>query len=124
MVSGKFPVTASILFTSPSYPTLPKPEGAHPYEVLIPHVDIIWASPKGGRSPLDPMSEQVPDTDTVTHNFLKRDESTWRTTAKLETFLGRASEFEAVFYVGGWGRESFASFVDASFILEEETDVP
>lgn len=25
-----------------------KPEGAHPYEVLAPHVDITWASPKGG----------------------------------------------------------------------------
>lgn len=51
------------------------------------------------------MSEVVPESDTITHGFLKRDESTWRETEKLANFLGRASEFEAVFYVGGWGRE-------------------
>jgi hypothetical protein len=33
--------------------TIQKPEGAHPYEILAPHTDITWASPKGGRSPLD-----------------------------------------------------------------------
>lgn len=51
------------------------------------------------------MSEVVPESDVVTHAFLKRDEKTWRETEKLENFLGRAAEFEAVFYVGGWGRK-------------------
>jgi hypothetical protein len=48
-----------------------KPEGAHPYEVLVPHVDITWASPKGGRATLDPVSESVSKDDLVTQAFLK-----------------------------------------------------
>jgi hypothetical protein len=103
--TGWYLVRSSIYLSYPKTLTTAKPEGAHPYEVLIPHVDITWASPKGGRSPLDPMSEAVSETDTVTQAFLKRDEQTWRVTEKLETFLGRAGEFAAVFYVGGWGRE-------------------
>ncbi|CZR66668.1 related to NonF protein, involved in nonactin biosynthesis [Phialocephala subalpina] len=88
-----------VLFVVTSHDKL----GAHPYEVLAPHVDIIWASPKGGESPLDPMSAQVADDDLVTKKFLTRDEKTWKITEKLEMFLGRAEEFAAVFYVGGWG---------------------
>ncbi|KAK5046193.1 hypothetical protein LTR84_008650 [Exophiala bonariae] len=78
------------------------PEGAHPHEVLAPYADIIWASPKGGITPLDPMSDQVDDDDLLTRNFLLKKES-WRSSEKLANFLGRADEFEAVFYVGGWG---------------------
>jgi hypothetical protein len=66
------------------------------------------------------MSESVPKDDLVTQNFLKRDESTWRITENLENFLARAEEFDAVFYVGGWGRKYF-SRLDLPFqpILEE-----
>jgi hypothetical protein len=84
-----------------------KPEGVHPYEILAPHTEIVWASLKGGISPLDPMSDHVPKSDTVTQEFLKRDEKEWRVTEELEVFLGRAEKFEVVFYVGGWGRKSF-----------------
>jgi hypothetical protein len=51
------------------------------------------------------MSAEVLPDDVLTLNFLKRDESTWKYTEKLESFLGRAEEFAAVFYVGGWGRK-------------------
>jgi hypothetical protein len=51
------------------------------------------------------MSEEVSKDGVLTHNFLRRDESTWKITQKLEDFLGRANEFEAIFYVGGWGHE-------------------
>ena len=73
--------------------------------MLAPHTNITWASPKGGKAPLDPMSKDVSKDDVVTQNFLKRDESTWKITEKLDNFLGRANEFAAIFYVGGWGRK-------------------
>lgn len=52
------------------------------------------------------MSKSVSKDDLVTQDLLKRDESTWRATEKLENFLGRAEELAAVFDVGGWGRGS------------------
>lgn len=39
-------------------------------------------------------------------NFLETKDGLWKHTEKLKIFLGRASEFEAIFYVGGHGRES------------------
>jgi hypothetical protein len=50
------------------------------------------------------MSKEVSPDDTLTQNFLKRENPEWKHTEKLETFLGRAEEFAAVFYVDGWGR--------------------
>jgi hypothetical protein len=80
-----------------------QPEGAHPYEALAPYADIIWASPKGGITPLDPLSSQVAEDDFRTKEFLKK-KSIWESSEKISSFLGRAEEFDAVFYVGGWGR--------------------
>jgi len=37
--------------------------------------------------------------------FLKTKEDLWTKTQKLETFLGRAQEFDAIFVVGGFGRK-------------------
>lgn len=85
--------------------TATQPEGAHPYQVLAPHADIVWASPKGGVSPLDPLSNEVSEDDAMTQEFLKH-KSKWEHTEKLASFLGRAHEFEAIFYVGGWGRKA------------------
>ncbi|KAJ8118522.1 hypothetical protein OPT61_g515 [Boeremia exigua] len=78
------------------------PELAHPYHVLHNKAEITVASPKGGESPLDPSSVEAAKDD-VSVNFLKNNESVWKTTQKLDEFLGKASEFDAIFYVGGHG---------------------
>jgi putative intracellular protease/amidase len=80
-----------------------KPEGACPNEALAPYADITWASRKGGIIPLDPMSAEVADDDYQTKEFLEK-KAIWESSEKIASFLGRADEFDAVFYVGGWGR--------------------
>ncbi|MCJ1473716.1 hypothetical protein MMC13_002367 [Lambiella insularis] len=77
------------------------PEFAHPYEVLSPHAQITIASPAGGEAPLDPAS--IDKSDKVSAEFLEHKESLWKRTEKLSSFVGRAKEFDAVFYVGGHG---------------------
>jgi len=79
------------------------PEFAHPYEVLAPHVDITVASPHGGAAPLDPSSVEATKEDPVSVKFLKTKEALWKNTEKLSSLLGKADQFEAIFYVGGHG---------------------
>jgi len=79
------------------------PEFAHPYAILSPHVSISVASPRGGEAPLDPGSVEASTGDVVSEGFLERQGALWKKTEKLESFLGRAGEFDAVFYVGGHG---------------------
>jgi putative intracellular protease/amidase len=83
-----------------------QPEFAHPYEVLKDHADITIASPKGGAAPLDPSSVEASKEDQVSVDFLKNKEGLWKNTEKLSGFLGRAKEFEAIFFVGGHGRKT------------------
>ncbi|TAQ86310.1 hypothetical protein B7494_g5366 [Chlorociboria aeruginascens] len=79
------------------------PEFAHPYTVLEPHASITIASPKGGVAPLDPASVEPFEDDAVSVAFLREKEALWSQTERLEEFLGRAGEFDALFYVGGHG---------------------
>jgi len=79
------------------------PEFAHPYEVLEPHVQIVVASPKGGVAPLDPSSVEAFKSDASSTKFLNTKEELWKNTHKLESFLGHANEYEAIFFVGGHG---------------------
>jgi putative intracellular protease/amidase len=79
------------------------PEFAHPYEVLAPHTQITIASPAGGEAPLDPSSVEAFKEDAVSSKFLKNNESLWKNTQKLDSFLGHAKEYEAIFFVGGHG---------------------
>jgi len=79
------------------------PEFAHPYDVLAPHASITVASPAGGEAPLDPSSIEASKEDTISVKFLKEKESLWKNTQKLESFLGHAGEYEAIFFVGGHG---------------------
>lgn len=81
-----------------------QPEFAHPYDVLAPDTQITIASPAGGEAPLDPAS--IDKSDKVSATFLDTKEALWKNTEKLSSFLGRAKEFDAIFYVGGHGRES------------------
>jgi len=79
------------------------PEFAHPYDILYRHLDIVVASPAGGAAPLDPSSVEATKDDKISVNFLKTEEKLWKNTEKLSSFLGRAEEFEGIFYVGGHG---------------------
>ncbi|MCJ1432371.1 hypothetical protein MMC27_001727 [Xylographa pallens] len=77
------------------------PEFSHPYDVLAPHTQITIASPAGGEAPLDPAS--IDKTDKSSAAFLEHKETLWKQTEKLSSFVGRAKEFDAIFYVGGHG---------------------
>jgi len=79
------------------------PEFAHPYEILSPHCECIIASPSGGEAPLDPASVEASKDDILSQAFLKKHEELWKKTEKLESFLGKAGEFEAILFVGGHG---------------------
>ncbi|KAJ4351601.1 uncharacterized protein N0V89_006944 [Didymosphaeria variabile] len=78
------------------------PELAHPYHVLSKKAEITVASPKGGEAPLDPASVEAAKDD-VSVNFHKNNEAVWKNTQKLESFVGKAGDFDAIFYVGGHG---------------------
>lgn len=69
-------------------------------------VDIVIASPKGGEAPLDPASVEMFKEDAEAVKFLKEKEALWKNTDKLSKYLGKAAEFDAIFYVGGHGRKS------------------
>lgn len=77
------------------------PEMAHPYAELVGKADIIVASPKGGKAPLD--SGSVDPKDDVSQKFLKDNIGITENTEKLSSFSGKASQFAAIFYVGGHG---------------------
>lgn len=83
-----------------------QPEFAHPYAALAPHAQITIASPAGGEAPLDPSSVEATKDDKASVDFLNSKQSLWKNTEKLSDFVGRANEFDAIFFVGGHGRES------------------
>ncbi|OJD11781.1 hypothetical protein ACJ73_09469 [Blastomyces percursus] len=77
------------------------PELAHPYNVLKGKAELVLASPKGGLAPLDPASVEAFANDAVASAFVKEKEPIWRNTVKLSEV--KASDFDAIFYVGGHG---------------------
>jgi len=85
------------------------PEFAHPYYELVgeneqnSNVEIVVASPAGGVSPLDQVSVTMFESDPVSVKFLKEKKKLWEETRPLSEFLGKASEYDAVFYPGGHG---------------------
>lgn len=68
-------------------------------------MDLVMASPKGGATTVDPISIQLFKDDAYCVEFLNTKEKVWTETAKLESFVGRAKEFVAILYVGGFGRK-------------------
>ncbi|EPS45604.1 hypothetical protein H072_409 [Dactylellina haptotyla CBS 200.50] len=79
------------------------PEFAHPYYELEPHVNFTIASPRGGNAPLDPASVEAFKQDDMCSKFLEDKKELWEKTEMLFKFLGKADQFDAVFYVGGHG---------------------
>lgn len=81
------------------------PELVHPYNILKSHVEMVFASPKGGEAPIDPYSIEDSKTDEACTRFLKENEAVWKDTKRLETMLDRIDEFVGIFFVGGHGRK-------------------
>lgn len=76
------------------------PEAAHPYYELKDDYKIVFASPKGGKAPLDQSSvENFKDDQSVA--FLQDEEAKklYENTVKLSDV--KASDYKAVFVVGG-----------------------
>ena len=82
-----------------------QPEFAHPYDILSSHSEIDVSSIKGGAAPLDPSSIDASKDDAASVSFLKSKETLWKNTEKIEKFLGRAQEYDALFFCGGHGRK-------------------
>ncbi|GFF26105.1 glutathione-independent glyoxalase hsp3102 [Aspergillus lentulus] len=79
------------------------PEFVHPYNKLAPLFEIVVASPCGGEAPLDPYSIEATKEDPECVAFLKEKSDVWKNTLKLESLLGKTSEFAGIFFVGGHG---------------------
>ncbi|RAK95806.1 class I glutamine amidotransferase-like protein, partial [Aspergillus ibericus CBS 121593] len=77
------------------------PEFAHPWAVLHEKTELVIASPKGGKAPLDPGSVEMFKDDPVSSKFHQEQESLWTNTVKLSDV--NADDFDAIFYVGGHG---------------------
>ncbi|KAG0078670.1 hypothetical protein BGZ92_001363 [Podila epicladia] len=81
-------------------------EVAEPATVLTKHgYEIVFASPKGGKAPMDPSSvEHAKDNETV-KSFLANNDFTHKIdhTHKIEEFVGKESQFAAIVYPGGHG---------------------
>ncbi|CAF0809032.1 unnamed protein product [Adineta steineri] len=79
------------------------PEAAHPYYVLESHFNIEWASPKGGKAPLDPTSAEQFKDDAECIKFLSDNKAKqgYENTKKLSEI--NANDYVAIFYVGGHG---------------------
>ncbi|KFH42099.1 chaperone protein-like protein [Hapsidospora chrysogenum ATCC 11550] len=96
------------------------PELAHPYDVLAPKTEIVIASPKGGVAPLDPGSVKMFEKDESSVNFLNSQKKLWEQTTPLREFLGRADEFDALFFPGGHGPMfDLATDVDSNRLVRE-----
>ncbi|KAK6196596.1 hypothetical protein LQW54_011380 [Pestalotiopsis sp. IQ-011] len=77
-------------------------EVAHPFHVINGKAEIVFASPKGGLAPVDPVSVEY-SPDAVSQDFLKNHKALFENTEPLENYLGRADEFDAIYYPGGHG---------------------
>jgi putative intracellular protease/amidase len=106
MVSRSCP---SLFIPSPFQTTTHSPfhlaqsEFAHPYHVLKDHVSITIASPHGGPAPLDPSSITAASSDPISTSIHQHQSTLWSNTVPLSSILGHASDYEAIFFVGGHG---------------------
>ncbi|KAL7935754.1 DJ-1/PfpI family protein [Trichoderma chlorosporum] len=62
---------------------------------------MVVASVKGGDAPLDPDSITRFKDDKLAISFYENHKDVWANTAKLSDFLGRADQFDALYYPGG-----------------------
>ncbi|KAL7939330.1 DJ-1/PfpI family protein [Trichoderma chlorosporum] len=101
------------------------PEFAHPYEILSQKAELITASPKGGLAPLDPSSIEAFKTDKSCQTFFNDQKDLWEKTLPLHQLLGRASEFEAIFFPGVMAQcKHLLKGREATGISNEEEEYP
>ncbi|KAK4684362.1 hypothetical protein P7C73_g5818, partial [Tremellales sp. Uapishka_1] len=79
------------------------PEAAHPYYVLKPDFNLVAASPKGGKPPVDENSVKMfTDDESVKFNTTDKEAIAWiENTHKIKDL--NAKDYAAVFVVGGHG---------------------
>lgn len=78
-------------------------QAAHPYYVLEPYFTIEWASPKGGKAPLDPSSIENYKDDNECKQFLS-DENAKKGYENTKTLVdSNANDYVGLVYVGGYG---------------------
>ncbi|OTA98879.1 hypothetical protein M426DRAFT_68914 [Hypoxylon sp. CI-4A] len=97
------------------------PEFAHPHAVLSSKgVAFEVASPKGGVAPLSPSSVRNFASDEICASFRATQSALWEHTAPISSFIGRAAEFAAVFFPGGYGPMfDLATNADVSALVSE-----
>jgi putative intracellular protease/amidase len=81
-------------------------EVAEPATILARHgYELVFASPKGGKAPLDKGSIEAAKDHPNTVEFLANKDYQHKVdnTHKVSEFIGRESEFEAIVYPGGHG---------------------
>ncbi|GAB1319552.1 D-lactate dehydratase [Madurella fahalii] len=97
------------------------PELAHPHDVFTKsNVSLTIASPQGGPAPLDPSSVEAFSKDPICTAFLSKHKSLWESTQPIESFLGHADEYDAIFYPGGHGPMFDLAVHPASQALAQE----
>ncbi|KAF2759902.1 DJ-1/PfpI family protein [Pseudovirgaria hyperparasitica] len=114
-----------VLTSHDTIPSINKPTGwylpefAHPYDVLEPVAELTIASPKGGVAPLDPASVEMFKDDS-SQSFFKNKKAVWENTTPLKSFLGKAGEYDALFYPGGHGPMfDLATSADSIALIQE-----
>ncbi|KAF9983091.1 hypothetical protein BGZ75_005443 [Mortierella antarctica] len=81
-------------------------EAGEPATILTNYgYEIVWASPKGGKAPLDPGSVDAAKDNKTVVDFLANKDFMHKidNTHKVEEFIGKESQFEAIVYPGGHG---------------------
>lgn len=81
---------------------------------------MVVVSPKAGEAPLDPGSITRFKDDEITMSFYEQHKEAWRNTEKLTAFLGRADDFDALYYPGGHGPAFDLAFDKDSHALVAE----
>jgi len=79
------------------------PEFAHPYNILSEQHEIVFASPKGGLTPIDPGSLQLFKDDTECNAFLANSVAMSAINNTLRLDQVKASDFDLIFFPGGHG---------------------
>jgi len=78
------------------------PEFSHPYYVFKEAgYELDIASPKGGVAPLDAGSVEAFKEDKESVDFITL--GLWKNTEKLDKFVGKSAQYDAIYYPGGHG---------------------
>jgi len=94
------------------------PEAAHPYYVLAPHYNITFAAPKGPNPPVDISSLYKFPEDGF--KFLEDETVISKFANAIYLKDAKASDYDAIFYIGGHGPIFDVAFYPPSIALATE----